>query len=297
MAKLNLVKRTTSWILLAFLWSTTAFGDRIARFDEAAAMRALYGQYEKNSTTANSSVPDDHRVDLTGSELKPSDPLVVRPFWSGTYEDGGVQRAVLLTYAVPFEPHWEPIVPGDKPFSCHACTPLIGIAVFKWSAKGWVPEVSRVAVSRGGGWGLPPSPARLIKIGTHHMAIEIDEEYDGGGDTTISEEIIPLHGSSISKVLRIETGEDNAGGCERHQPADEPACYRYKKTLSLKLGPNSDYYDIRTVLHGTDYDDGPSQGVHRVAATELFRFVNGTYVSIERHGSITNTEKALNSQH
>ncbi len=273
--------------------STLADSASPVPFDEAKAMRDLYGHFGQDLSTSNSAVSNDHQADLTGSQFKPGDPLVVRPFWSKTYEDGTTRTAVLLTYAVPFEPNWTPSVPNDKPFSCHACTPLIDVALFTWSGRGWEREASQIAVTRAGAWGLPPSPVRLMKVGPHRMAVEIDEDYEGGGDTTTNKEIIPFHGPIISKALHIETGEDNAGGCERHQPADEPACYRYKKVLSLKSGPNADYYDIHTVLRGTDYDEGTSPGIHRVAGTETFRFLNGAYISIERHGSITGTEKAL----
>ena len=128
------------------------------------------------------------------------------------------------------------------------------------------------------------------------MAVEIDVVYEGGGVTTTSEEIIPFDNSVISRALHIETGENNAGECERRRPSkpsDEPECYRYKKTLSFKSGPNADYYDIHAVLHGTDYNEGSSEGVHSVTGTEFFRFVSSAYVSIERHGSVTGTEIAI----
>jgi hypothetical protein len=204
-----------------------------ARFNKESAMQALYGHYGEHPTSANTSVPENNQVDLTGSQFKPGDPLVVRPFWSGTYEDGGSRKAVLLTYAVPFDPNWKPSFPLDKPFSCHACSPLIGVAVFKWSGREWQPEGSRTIVSRGGSWGLPPSPVRLIRIGPHRMAVDIEDDYEGGGITTTNVIIIPLYGSAISNALNIETGEDNSGGCEPHQPADEPACYRYRKDLRM----------------------------------------------------------------
>ena len=82
-------------------------------------------------------MPDNSAFDLNGSGFKAGDELVVRPFWKSTYEVDGVPKTVLLTYAVPFDPDWKPIVAGDQPFSCHACAPLIGAAVFTWSDMKW----------------------------------------------------------------------------------------------------------------------------------------------------------------
>jgi len=248
-------------------------------FDERSAMKTLFASWDEASDSARSAVPNDHAADLSDREFKPGDPLVVRPFWSHIYWTEGKRTAVILTYAVPFDPTWIPIVPGEEPFSCHACTPLLGVAVFLWSGSEWKAEASRLAVSRVGAWGRPPSPIQLMKIGRNRMAVRINDDYEGGGTTTRVIQIISLDGG-ISNALRITLGEDNSGGCERHQPSDEPVCYQYKKTLTLKAGSNADFYDIWTVLRGTDYNDDQSRGVHQVSGREVFRFTNGAYERI-----------------
>jgi hypothetical protein len=242
-------------------------------------MKTLFTSWDEESGSAKSVVPNDHAADLTGSQFQSGDPLVVRPFWSHVYWSDGELRAVLLTYAVPFDSNWTPTVSGDEPFSCHACTPLLGVAVFLWSGGEWKAEASRQALSRIGAWGRPPSPVQLIKIGPNTMAARINDDYEGGGTTTRSIQIIPLDGG-ISTALRITLGEDNSGGCEPHQPSDEPVCYRNKKTVALRAGPNPEYYDIWTTLHGTDYDEGQSRGVHRVSGKQVYRFINGAYEKI-----------------
>ncbi len=242
-------------------------------------MKSLFASWDQESGSAKSVVPNDHAADLSGSQFKSGDPLVVRPFWSHVYWSEGKLRAVLLTYAVPFDPSWTPAVPGGEPFSCHACTPLLGVTVFLWSGGEWKAEASRQTVSRIGAWGRPPSPVQLIKIGPKTMAVRINDDYEGGGTTTRNIQIIPLDGG-ISTALHITLGEDNSGGCEPHQPSDEPVCYRNKTTVTLRDGPNPDYYDIWTVLHGTDYDEGQARGVHRVSRKQVYRFVNGAYEKI-----------------
>jgi hypothetical protein len=264
--------------------SSRAKGQIAPSFDERDAMRTLFGTYDEKTNSANATLPNDHLADLTGSQFQPGDKLIVQPFWHRIYRTDGTAKAVLLTDSVPNDPSWTPIVSGDQPFSCHACTPLIGVTVFTWSEGKWKPALSRLAVTRGGAWGHPPSPIRLLKVGPDRMAVEIEDDYEGGGTTTTNLLIIPLE-DRISSVLLIRTGEDDSGGCERRQPADEPACYRYKKTLRFKSGPNADYYDIYTSLRGTDYNEGASPGVHRVSGREVFRFANGVYTNVVKESS------------
>ena len=192
-------------------------------FDESEGMRSLFGHYEANSGSAKFTVPDNSAFDLNGSGFKAGDELVVRPFWKSTYEVDGVPKTVLLTYAVPFDPDWKPIVAGDQPFSCHACAPLIGAAVFTWSDMKWKIETSQSFVIRDGAGGLPPSAVRLIKIGPHRTGVELINVYEGQGTTTTSKQIIALSDSSISRALNLLVGEDNQGGCDLHQPSMSPA--------------------------------------------------------------------------
>lgn len=272
--------------------------DSVGRFDEDSAIRTLYGHAEPYLVAANAAVPSDNSVDLGGSEFKAGDPLVVRPFWSTVYEDRGTKQAVLLTYAVPFKPDWKPITQSDEPFSCHACAPLLGVAIFQRLDGRWTPKASRVTILRVGAWGQPPSSIRLIQIGPHRKGIAITDTYSGGGSTTTSKVLIAFDESTISSALQILLGEDNAGACERHRPSrptEGPECYRYRKNLTLRPGPNADYFDIYTYLHGTDYGEGSSQDTRAVLGKEIFRWINGRYVSVLREGSITSTEKSLTS--
>jgi hypothetical protein len=260
-------------------------------FDESEGMRTLFGNYEPKSGTARSTVPDDRTFDLNGSGFKAGDELVVRPFWRSAYKAGGVQKTVLLTYAVPFDPDWKPIVAGDQPFSCHACAPLIGMAIFAWSNMKWSLEASQSLVTRAGGWGLPPSVVRLVKIGRDRTGVELTPVDEGQGITTTSKQIVALPGSTISKVLNLLVAEDDHGGCDPRQPSDEPSCYSYRKSITFRQGANADYYDIYAVLRGTDYGDDLS--VHNVSGIEIFRFSDGGYKSISRRGSVTSTEQAI----
>ena len=264
-------------------------------FDESEGMRSLFGHYEANSGSAKFTVPDNSAFDLNGSGFKAGDELVVRPFWKSTYEVDGVPKTELLTYAVPFDPDWKPIVAGDQPFSCHACAPLIGAAVFTWSDMKWKIETSQSFVIRDGAGGLPPSAVRLIKIGPHRTGVELINVYEGQGTTTTSKQIIALSDSAISRALNLLVGEDNQGGCDLHQPSDEPSCYRYRKTITFRPGANADYYDIYAVLPGTDYDydNDTSRSVHNVSGVEIFRFSEGSYTRISRRGSVTSTEQAI----
>jgi hypothetical protein len=270
---------------------STPTDDGHAPFDESEGMRTLFGNYEPRSGTARSTVPNDRTFDLNGSGFEAGDELVVRPFWRSAYKAGGVQKMVLLTYAVPFDPDWKPIVAGHQPFDCHACAPLIGVAIFAWSNMKWSLEASRSLVTRAGSLGLPPSAVRLVKIGRDRTGVELTDVYEGQGTTTTSKQIVALPGSRVSKVLNLLVAEDDHGGCDSRQPSDEPSCYSYRKSITFRQGANADYYDIYAVLRGTDYGDDLS--VHKVSGVEIFRFSDGGYKCISRRGSVTSTEQAI----
>lgn len=94
-----------------------------APFDEAQAMRLWLGNYDAISGASTTTIPDDAQLDLTGSTFERGDTIRVMPFWKSGYLEGGTRKVILLTYALP----------DVGPFDCHACAPLIGMAVLRQS--------------------------------------------------------------------------------------------------------------------------------------------------------------------
>jgi hypothetical protein len=250
-------------------------------------MRAVFGNYDTKSQTSRAAVPGDN-PDLKGSGFSPGDPLVVHPLWSSQYGDPALHQWVLLTYAVPFDPNWKPLVPEDQPFSCHACSPLIGMYLLTATGGQWHADASSVNVTRAGGWGEPPSGIREISVGLHHAGIEIPDAWQGGGETSKAIQNLTFWQNKPSLSILASTGDDNLGNCAS-TPADAlppwslPPCYRWKKTLTFVKRPSSDFDDIVLTLSGTNLDD--SSKLHQVSGIQMFRYKNGKYVLFSQHGS------------
>ena len=106
-------------------------------FNVPAALELLYGPYDaqaKAATWGDASVPLDlpWRDNLQWSAGKP---LLVTGVASFGFSEGGQEKKVLVTNAVP------------EDGGCHACTGLLGIAVFRKDGSAWKIDSSQPYVA------------------------------------------------------------------------------------------------------------------------------------------------------
>ncbi|TAM06497.1 MAG: hypothetical protein EPN70_05605 [Paraburkholderia sp.] len=112
-------------------------------FNVPAALELLYGPYDaqlKAATWDDASVPSDlpWRDNLMWT---PGKPLAVTGVASFVFSEGGQQKKVLVTNAVP---------DGG---GCHACTGLLGVAIFKQEGNAWKLDSSQPYVASMGAMG------------------------------------------------------------------------------------------------------------------------------------------------
>ena len=147
-------------------------------------MTLLFGNYNPGRQSSAYDVPQSTIFDLRGSSFERGDDIEVRPFWISNAAEEGNPEIIMLTYAVPLVKNYQPLFPGDKPFSCHVCSPLIGAAVFVKSGSEWRAVSSRTVVTRRGSWGQPPDSIRLVRVGPMRIGVEMTDTYIAQGEMT-----------------------------------------------------------------------------------------------------------------
>ncbi len=258
----------------------------VAGFDVPTAMHTLFGNFNPKAESSSYDVPQTTVLDLKGSSFKIGDKIVIQPLSTLQTTESGQRKVILLTFAVPKESFGRS---SDdlKNFECHACTPLIGVAVFVRGEVGWKVESSRTAVARGGGFGDPPTEFRVIVIGPHTKGIEMIDRASGG-ETTLSRVIMVPWNGKVNLALHYIASDDNHGDCGAD--ADGMPCYANRRRLAFVQGAKRDYYDILLRLSGTDMTDSQQK---TVLGWERFAFADGYYTMVKRVGDRTTLERFI----
>jgi hypothetical protein len=240
------------------------------------AMEAFYGNYDPDSQTSTFNLPDGMANYVL---LRKNEPMLASAFFNALASEKGSKKFILLTYAVP----------KDREFSCHACAPVIGMAVFSRAGREWTIESSSRAVTTSGGYAHPPTGIRIVQIGSRLPAIEIRDSGTGGGETTTGLLILAPWKGTVNLALERVIADNDAGGC------GNVACYSNHRAVSYLRSSSGNYFDIRLTLKGTDFGD-PSNQLRHVHGIEILRFQDGRYVQVSRNGDLTNLDKVVSTR-
>jgi hypothetical protein len=249
-------------------------------------MRMLFGNFNAKTESSDYDVPQTTVLDLTGSNFKIGDEIVVQPLRTLDTNENGKRKVILLTFAVPKDTfgaghRWD--------FDCHACAPLIGVAVFVHGDAGWNVESSRTVISSGGEFGHPPDEFRIVAVGPHRIGIEMTDGYSGQGEETISKVIMVAWNGKVNMALRYVAADNNKGACG--PDADGMPCYANHRRLEFVTDANRDYSEILLRLSGTDLTETAPYRSKAVRGWERFTFEHGKYKMVEHLGDTTWLER------
>jgi hypothetical protein len=253
-------------------------------FDIAQAMKMFYGNYDVNKQTSVASLPKGKsRFPAAGEEQ-----MTVRMLFSAFSGDTGAQRFVIVTYAVPT---------SDETFDCHACAPIIGMAVFSQKGLKWTIDASNRAVTFSGEWGKPPADIQLVQIGPNHHAVKVIDVGGGQGETTqVLDLLVPWNGTVNLGLQRI-IADDDKGGCG--PSGGGLPCYANRRTVTFIPKDKVEHYDLELKLMGTDLpvsDAHASRRARKVNGLEILKFENGKYIQVSRQGDLTYVDDAVARQ-
>ena len=213
-------------------------------------------------TDVQSSIPIMLKGNLINME---SDKAEVRPAFEAFYEEGDIKKYLLVTQAIP--------VGTAGNYTCHACSPLIGIMSFIQKNGEWMLEGKNIALGHYGSWGYADGFSILANgIGHHTLAVEQSSTAQG----YISKNIT-LHKASPPYQNMLSIGFNGAG---------DGACLdkaaKNKQSISVLFIPDSskDIYDAEVVL---SWNKPPCGKVVSVNEKKRFSYSdNGKYTEINQ---------------
>jgi hypothetical protein len=242
-------------------------------FDDAQAMRMLYGNYSVKQQTSSASLPSGFGNE---SGAISDQEMTVSPIFSAFVASPSGRSFVLLASA---------ILTSDGDFDCHACSPTIGMAVFSQKGPHWTMDAFNRAVTEAGEFGKPPTDINVVQIGPEHHAVEIIDVDEGGETTAVLDILVPWNGTVNLGLERI-VADDDKGMCG---PGALP-CYSNRRTVTFIPSDKKEFYDLELELRGTDLVNtgtAAQMRARKVHGVETLRLENGKYAQVSRRGDLT----------
>ncbi|MGB2592861.1 MAG: hypothetical protein WAJ96_19575 [Candidatus Acidiferrum sp.] len=237
-------------------------------------MKMFYGNYDPGKNASVTSIPRD-KTSLPG----PGDvQMTVKTLFSSLSGNPGQREFVLLTYAAP----------SREGYDCHACAPVIGMAVFSEEGSKWSMDASNRSVCISGAFGNPSKNIEIVQIGRRQLAAKIIDVGGGQGETTaVLQLLVPWRGT-LNLALQRVIGDDDQGGCG--EDAGGLPCYANHRSVTFRKKETAEHYDLELELSGTDMPlsrGNPSTGARQVGGTEIYTFQDGKYVRTSMQGDTT----------
>lgn len=223
-------------------------------FNVPAALELLYGPYDEQSKTAtwdDAAVP----VDLPwrdNLQLSAGKPLSVTGVASFPFSEGGQQKKVLVTNAVP---------DGG---GCHACTGLLGVTVFKHDGHAWKIESSNPYVASMGALGSVGSVFEWVPAGDDKYALIVSGgDMHQGYQTAYTTAFVRGKDGKFVKVV-----DDADTGAADSETVDVQT--------SFVKGKDPAHYDIKIAFSYSI----PGQAAY--VADHIYQFSGGKYVLVRK---------------
>jgi hypothetical protein len=232
-------------------------------FDDFMALKAIYGEVTPANEGGKTDTVFWNTIDVPKSlsryfQSTPKGKAQI--IFDAPYKEDGIDKRIVLAATVP----------AIKDYSCHACGLLIGGAVFKRSADGWLVESKNKYIAVEGKWGsVDPESISLLKVGPDHYGVLFRGSDMHQGYESIGVSLLIPYGKSIVESLQFYVEGPTEGVCGdkvMDQRLDlKPA--RHQKAEQI-------YYDMEAE---TRYNDGECGHVKSIQETRRFTFSNGKY--------------------
>lgn len=233
-----------------------------ADFSLPDGMKLLYGNYDaakKSSTFRLSKKFPNTFFDRPGK-------VEAREFTAAGMMDSGEMKVFVLTSAVPA---------AAPQFNCHACAPVIGVAIFAKKGGAWAIEDADKSFEVMGNWGGPPA-ASIVRVGPDRAAFELNPGNTNQGETVGATVILLPWKGAIREAFNMETESTENSDC-----GDGTECTDKETEVSFVHGDNPDYDDLLLKITGkaTSQKTGKEVEIHR---EQTWKFADGKYVRIRK---------------
>jgi len=216
------------------------------RIDAQKAMAFLFPSYDRNKNTAlwfpdkNSDIYNYSYHNDRSSEMQ------TKPVFTAVYEDSGY-------------PHFMLIIQTARYFeSCHACTVVLGGAIFHKDDHQWRLKACNRFIATAGSYGKAPDDMELAKIGPDLHAVLVKDSYLSNGVYSENLLLIGPAGDRIGEIFIFPNSSgENSGNCETPEKNTMygPKCWTYDSAIKFVQGKNLRIHDIEITTTGTKYND------------------------------------------
>lgn len=217
----------------------TANGKEIkGAFTLARAMELVYGSYDY-SRMASKWTPNQTR--------NYPDPwpgtIDVWPLMDMPYVESSTAEHLLITNASPHS--------NDASlYTCHNCSPLIGLVLFSKTSDGWIVERSDLQFGNYGEFGKPPSFS-VQPVGPNRYGLLMSTSFGSTGawERTVTV-IVPAQGKFL-KAFEQKTEESYDYNCTSSDLPEHglDGCVAYDGGFEMVPNPQSEYYDLVLTKH------------------------------------------------
>jgi hypothetical protein len=222
---------------------------------EAAIMKMMYGNYDPRTKTSVWQKPTKAALEMISQSAGPLYSQMVGHF---PFQQEGSKKVMFVTASAP------------RNFDCHACAPVISVAMFSQDAGKWKLETVESALTASGAWGKA-GDFKLVQMGQEKYALVVISGYTAQGENSETAAFYAQENGKFKQVLTLDTHRDNGGNCG---PGMQP-CYDYTSTYELKPGGSGAYYNVIVSTTGTRINNKgkPAPAKKR----EIYVFRDGEY--------------------
>ncbi|WP_239482760.1 hypothetical protein [Paraburkholderia sp. C35] len=225
-------------------------------FNIPAALELLYGPYDDNSKTASwqDAVIPPNLPWRDNLQAAPGKALLVSGVATFDFSEDSKQKKVLVTSAVP---------DGG---GCHACTGLLGVAVFIKDGDKWKVDSNHPYVASMGASGSVGSGFEWVPSGDNSYALVVNGgDSHQGYQTATTTVFVRAKDGTLTQV--VDDGDTGVSDTEL-----------LSAQTSFVKGKNAAHYDVKVSL---TYQI-PNQATY--VADHVYQYVNGNYVAVKKDG-------------
>jgi hypothetical protein len=228
-------------------------------FSAKKAFELLYGNYSEEQKESNWKPSKEELAKFYESSDSSSEKdFYVTSVLVSPFKEAGTDKYMVVTSASP---------PDND---CHACAPVLGVAVFKKDGNKWSLELEQKYVDKIGSYGTAPD-GKLVKIGDDSYGILLESSDTGQGYTYQGVALLANINRTFKNVLFAQTAGDNSGTCGD----DLGPCWQFSSKYEFIPGKNKNFYDFKVEFTGTKGQEDDPKKVIPANETKIYEF-NGT---------------------
>jgi hypothetical protein len=240
----------------------TAFKEVCDSLENKNDQELLFGRsigYDMNEQVAMNFLFANYDPINKISKLCPSKNSKIYDYLNHKSRRGNLETAPVFSahYFQSGEPHFIMIMQAKLFFqSCHACTVVIGAAIFYKRKDLWHLKALNQAVTAAGSYGEAPTDMSLVQIGPSLYGVAVRDGYQSTGQYAEVFFLIGPVGDRIGELLLIDDFKGKDLNCiddvyDRKQTQN--ACWAYSSSIAFSPAANSQYFDIKVNVEGMKY--------------------------------------------